>query len=54
LARAWASIDGKRDEFDAGRNISISEDKTGHYLGYLVETEEAFERATKYALERRK
>ena len=53
LARAWASIDGKRDAFDAGRNISEFEDKTGHYAGYVVETEEMFMRATTYALGRK-
>lgn len=52
FARAWASIDGRRDEFDAGR---LSDDITAHggyYDGYVCETEEAFERATRYARER--
>lgn len=53
LARAWASMDGKRDAFDAGRDKSIQEDKTGHYLGYICETEEILRRATAYALDRR-
>lgn len=49
LARAWASIDGKRDEFDEGRDKSVMDDKTGHYAGYVVETEEILERAIAYA-----
>ena len=49
LARAWASIDGKRDAFDEGRDKSVMEDKTGHYAGYVVETEEAISRAISYA-----
>lgn len=53
LARAWASIDGKRDQFDAGRDISVWDDATGHYAGYIVETEEAIQRATQYALDRK-
>ncbi len=55
LARAWASIDGKRDQFDAERDKSVfDEGVTGHYAGYIVETEEAITRATHYAQDRRK
>lgn len=53
LARAWASMDGKRDAFDEGRNKSVMEDKTGHYAGYVVEAEEILKRATVYALDRK-
>ena len=53
LARAWASIDGKRDSFDAGKGISVADDETGHYAGYCVEAREIVERATKYAAERK-
>lgn len=49
LARAWASIDGKLVHFDEGKTKSVWEDNTGHYAGYVVETEEIIERAIKYA-----
>ncbi len=49
LARARASIDGKRDEFDAGRGVSVFDDATGHYERYRVEAREMVHRATKYA-----
>lgn len=52
LARAWASIDGKRDEFDEGKGKSVFDDRTGHYAGYVVEAEEQLRRAAKYARER--
>jgi len=52
LARAWASIDGKRDQFDEGKGKSVFDDETGHYAGYCVEAREIIERATKYARER--
>lgn len=50
LARGWASIDGKRDAFDAGK---VGPDETGHYQGYCIEAREVIERATRYALERK-
>ena len=53
LARAWASMDGKRDEFDAEKNVSASDAGHGHYLGYVCETEEILQRATTYAIDRR-
>lgn len=54
IARAWASIDGHRDEFDAERDKSVfDEGVTGHYAGYIVEAEEMIKRATVYALNRR-
>jgi len=42
LARAWASIDGKRAEFAARGD-------DGHYEGYLAEAEEQVKRAISYA-----
>jgi hypothetical protein len=53
LARAWASVDGKRDAFDAEKDMLASEAIHGHYLGYLVETEEILQRAIQYAIERK-
>lgn len=52
VARAWASIDGKAVEFDHGKGLSVSEDKTGHYAGYCHEALELLERATRYATAR--
>jgi hypothetical protein len=49
LARAWASIDGKFDFFDAEKGMSIDECTHGHYLGYVEEAEEILKRATIYA-----
>lgn len=40
LAEAWASIDGKLDEFRAANG----EDVTGHRDGYLIEAAEMIER----------
>ena len=37
LAEAWASLDGKLDEFHAGR---ASEDTEGDYYGYLSDAAE--------------
>lgn len=53
LARAWASIDGRRDEFDAGADKSLADDETGHFTGYVIETEETITRATNYARARK-
>lgn len=53
LARASASLDGKRDHFDAGRGKSVLDDETGHYAGYVVEMEEIIERACQYAQSRK-
>ena len=53
LARAWSSMDGKREHFDRERDQSAMEAETGHYLGYLVETEEIITRATAYAAARK-
>jgi uncharacterized protein YuzE len=52
LARAWASLEGKREEFDEGRGPSASEASHSPYLGYLAQIEEILRRAAKYARER--
>lgn len=54
LARAWASIDGRRDEFDIGAESDDIEAGEGHYAGYISEAEELLRRATAYARERRR
>ena len=53
LARAWASLDGKLDDFDAERDMSVRDAPTGRYAGYVTETEEVIERAIRYALKRK-
>jgi hypothetical protein len=46
VAEAWASIDGNLDALVADRNsLDGSEDDTGVYEGYIVETEELFTRS---------
>lgn len=54
LARAWASIDGRRDEFDIGAESDDIESGGGRYAGYVCEAEELLRRATKYARDRRR
>lgn len=45
LADAWASIDGKVDEFRLGQKAtSILEEPGGHFSGYLYEAEEMIRR----------
>ena len=51
LARAWASLEGKRNEFAKDKDPPGA--AHGHYLGYLAEAGEVLRRATKYARERR-
>jgi hypothetical protein len=46
LARAWASLDGKLDRFDAEWGMPVSEIVDGTCEGYLVEMEEIIRRAT--------
>jgi uncharacterized protein YuzE len=53
LVRAWASLDGKRHEFDKEKGLDASQAAYGDYLGYLAETEEVLRRATIFARERR-
>jgi hypothetical protein len=52
LARAWASMDDARDEFDKEQGLGASEAAHGHYLGYLAEAEEILRRAAKCARKR--
>ena len=54
LARACASMNGKRETFDAEKSMSVTGVEEGAYLGYLSEVEEILRRATEYAAERRK
>lgn len=45
LADAWASIDGKLDEYRAGRNApSIVDEPGGHFSGYQDEAAEMIRR----------
>lgn len=44
VAEAWASIDGKLDEFKGGR---CGFDEKGHYEGYLSEASELLARVEK-------
>lgn len=55
FARAWASIDGRLEEFDRERNKALppeeaweSQEWTGHYIGYMAEARELLERAGCY------
>jgi hypothetical protein len=46
VARAWASMDGKAEQFDAGK-VGFVEDVNagGHYMGYKEEAKELLKRA---------
>lgn len=44
LADAWASIDGKLEEFRAGRTAKSITDFGGHFDGYIADAEELIER----------
>lgn len=46
LADAWASIDGKVEDFRAGKGKDI-EAHGGHYAGYLADAEELMNRLLK-------
>jgi uncharacterized protein YuzE len=52
LARAWASLDGKRKELDKAKGRGASEAAGDDYLGYLAEIEEILHRAANFARER--
>lgn len=52
LARAWASIDGCRDEFDRGKVNSEFDAYNGRYSGYMLEAGSMLSRAITYAEER--
>jgi hypothetical protein len=45
LASVWAGIDGKLEQFQAGR-VSIEHDEThgSYYQGYMIEAEEMLHR----------
>lgn len=45
LARAWASIDGKADKFDACKVDATLEEELGHYEGYITEAAELLQRS---------
>jgi hypothetical protein len=48
VAEAWASIDGKDDEYRAGRNAaSILDEPGGHFSGYQSEAQELIQRIEK-------
>lgn len=52
LARAWASIDGRADRFDIGKNWEGSQSESpdgGTYEGYLADTEELVKRSPSVA-----
>jgi uncharacterized protein YuzE len=53
LARAWASLDGERDEFAKEKDPGPSGAAHGHYLGYLAAAGEVLRRAAKHAREPR-
>lgn len=45
VADAWASIDGKLDEFRAGKSaVSIEAEPGGYYSGYMSDAEELVRR----------
>lgn len=48
IARAFASIDGKREYFDKGKADPHYDDYYGHYEGYMTETKEVLTRAKSY------
>ena len=48
VARAWASIDGKLDKFDACRADPDREAKEGFYEGYVSDAESLLNRAYKF------
>lgn len=48
VADAWASIDGKVDEYRAGKNaMSIMDEPGGHFSGYQADARELIERIAK-------
>lgn len=56
FARAWASIDGRLNDFERERDKALppspedwdSENWTGHYLGYMAEARDLLTRAGCY------
>lgn len=47
VADAWASIDGKLDDFRAGKGKNFSEQPGGRYYGYLEDAKELVARIEK-------
>lgn len=47
VASAWASIDGKLDQFYAGKGKPLEQEPGGHYSGYMAEAEEMLKRLLK-------
>ena len=47
LADAWASIDGKLDDFRAGKGLSILDQPGGRYAGYIEDATSLIERLRK-------
>jgi hypothetical protein len=47
LADAWAGIDGKLEEFRAGKGLPIEEQPGGYFDGYMADAEELAERLDK-------
>jgi hypothetical protein len=45
IARAWASIDGKAEKFDACKVDPALEEESGHYEGYVTEATELLRRS---------
>jgi len=44
LADAWASVDGKVDDFRAGKTAPSIEDFGGRYAGYMADASELMAR----------
>lgn len=45
FARAWASMDGKLEEFEKGKADPAYDMEVGHYMGYMTEAEELIKRS---------
>lgn len=45
VARAWASIDGKAEQFDKGKADPEYDMIHGHYMGYIEEAKELLKRS---------
>jgi len=45
VAAAWASMDGKRKEFDKGKLEPKYDLTHGYYMGYLAEAKELLKRS---------
>lgn len=52
IARAIASMDGKRDQFDACKADNDREEHEGFYEGYMQDARELLARASTYAWHR--